>query len=103
MLDLSIGVPPVLAGRVGCTVQVLAGDRELARMRIDAKSRPTTVHAPIDGGDLRVVISEPAHGAFGASARLDGAMLVPVTPDAAATTPAPSSAPASAAGSKGPG
>lgn len=102
-LDLTLTAPPALAGRVGCTVQVLAGDRELARVRIDANTKPTPVHAAVAGGDLRVVISEPAHGAFGAAVRLESAMLVPVTPDAAAPTPVPTSAPASAAGSTGPG
>ncbi len=102
-LDLTLAAPPALAGRVGCTVQVLAGDRELARTRLEAGSKPVPVHATVEGGDLRVVISDSAHGALGAAVRLDGAMFVPVTPDAGASTPAPTSAPAGAAGSPGPG
>lgn len=102
-LDLSIGAPPALASRIGCTVQVLAGDRELARMRLEPGAKPTRVHAAVQGGDLRVVISESAHGAFGAAARLDSAMLVPVTAGEPTPSPAPTSAPAGAAGSPGPG
>jgi len=103
VLDLKLAVPPALAGRTGCTVQVLAGDRELARARPGPGFAPTTVHATIEGGDLRVVISEPAHGALGAAVRLDDAMLMPVTASAAAPSPAQTSAPASAADSTGPG
>ncbi|MFM7806390.1 MAG: hypothetical protein ACKPEA_00495 [Planctomycetota bacterium] len=103
VLDLTLAVPAALAGRTGCTVQMLAGDRELVRVRLGPGTKPTPVHAAIEGGDLRVVISESAHGALGAAVRLDDAMLVPVTGGEAAPTPAPTNAPASAAGSTGPG
>ena len=103
MLDLSLIAPPPLAARVGCTVQVLAGDRELARVRLAPGMKPAPVHAAVQGGDLRFVISEPAHGPFGAAVRLDGALLVPVMADAAAPIPAPTTAPVSPAGSPGPG
>lgn len=102
-IDLTLTAPPMLVNRVACTVQVLADDRELARLRIEAGTPPQPMHALLQGGDLRVVISDAAHGAFGAAVRLDGAMLIPVSPDAAAPTTAPTSVPGSQAGSKDPG
>lgn len=103
LLDLSLVSPPALAGRVGCTVQVLAGDRELARTRIEGATKPVALRARIEGGDLRVVISDPAHGPFGAAVRLDGALLLPVTADGAPASPEGSSAPASAPPAPDPG
>lgn len=103
MLDMSIVAPPALARKGACTVQVLSGDRELARTTLVGAAQPVMVHERVEGGELRVVISDSAHGAFGASTRLDRAMLVPVTAGAAASTPSRTSVPASEAGSKGPG
>ena len=103
VLDLGISEPSALAGRVACTVQVLAGDRELARMRVDRDTKPVGVRAPVEGGEVRVVISDPAHGAFGAAVRLDNAMLVPVRAGEAVATPSPTSAPAAPSDSRDPG